>query len=199
MKDTSQEGTYVKYGKRGHQRQDFTWILDIYKYDLSESKDVKAKVGDLKFKIEIPNHKDCSEYKNNVDDFLRKGHQSVQTLNTLGIDTIKETEITAQAFSKADKTSNCPIYLQIEMIGAGAFGKVWLIKNVSTGESYACKKFFQSVLEREAWLKAVKNEIQIMHDYKHVSVAPILIKLELTIWKKHVMPVEGDFGETIRG
>ena len=190
LKDTSQTGTYIKYGKRWYQRQDFTWILNIYKENPSESKDVKVKVGDLKFKIEIPNHKDCSEYKNNVDDFLRKGHRSVLTLNALGIETIKETDIAAQATPKARKISNRPIYLQFGMIGAGAFGKVWLVKNVSTGERYARKKFFQSVLEREAWLKAVKNEIQIMHDYKHVSVAPILIKLELTIWKKHVMPVE---------
>lgn len=29
-----------------------------------------------------------------------------------------------------------------------------------------------------------------MKKYKHVRVAPILAKLELINWKKHVMPVE---------
>lgn len=100
LKDTSQAGTRVSYGGEFYQRQDFTWIIDIHKKHPEISKDVWVKVGDLEFKIEVPNHEDCSEYENNLDDFLRKGRRSVLTLNALGIDTIKETRISHPSLSK---------------------------------------------------------------------------------------------------
>lgn len=201
LNDTSQTGTRVTYGGEVHRRQHFTWILDIYKDDPRKSKDVMIKVGDLKFKIEVPNHDDCeSEYKNNVENFLRKGYDRLPTLNALGIDSIKETAVAAPLFSKAkqfSKTkefSKCPLYVKMGKIGMGAFGEVWMVINVSTGKKYARKKFFRNGLKREIWLKMVKEEIRIMKKYEHVSVASPLAKLELINWKKHVMPVEGKEG-----
>lgn len=192
LKDTSQRGTKVSYGGEGDLRQDFTWILDIYKEHPSKAKYIRVKVDDVKFEIEVPNHEDCSEYKNNVDDFLRKGRDSVLTLNAFGIDTIKDTRIMRPSLFKSEEPSKDPFYLKIQRIGTGAFGEVWMVINVSTGKDYARKTFFRSGLESETWLKVVKNEIEIMHKYKHVSVAPPLTKLELIIWKKHIMPVEGE-------
>lgn len=158
-----------------------------------QSKDIWVKVGDLKFKIEVPNHNDCKDYKNSLDDFLRKGRDSVLTLNALGIDTIMETRITRPSLSKGKEPAKGPIYLKIQRIGIGAFGEVWMVKDVSTGEEFARKTFFRSPgLERETWLKKVKNEIETIHKYKHVSVAPPLTKQELIIWKKHIMPVEAE-------
>lgn len=192
LKDTSHAGTWVSYGGEIYRRQDFTWILDIHKKHHEISKDVWVKIGDLKFKIEVPNHEDCSEYRNNLDDFLRKGRGRVLTLNALGIDTIKETRISRPSSSKAKEPPKGPVYLRIEEIGRGTFGEVCRVINVSTGKVYARKKFLQNGLERKTWLKIVKNEIEIMHKYKHVSVDPPLTKLELIIWKKHIMPVEGE-------
>ncbi len=170
MKDTSQAGTRVSYGGEFYQRQDFTWIIDIHKKHPEISKDVWVKVGDLEFKIEVPNHEDCSEYENNLDDFLRKGRRSVLTLNALGIDTIKETRISHPSLSKAKEPPKGPDYLRIEEIGRGTFGEVWMVINVSTGKEYARKTFLRNGLDRKTWLKIVKNEIEIMHKYKHVSV-----------------------------
>lgn len=49
-----------------------------------------------------------------------------------------------------------------------------MVINVSTGKEYARKTFFRNGLDRKTWLKIVKNEIEIMHKYKHVSVDPPL-------------------------
>lgn len=116
LKDTSQTGTRVSYGGECIWRKDFTWILDLHKKHRNISKDVWVKFGDLKFKIEVPNHKDFSEYWNNLDDFLRKGRGSVLTLNALGIDTIKETRISCPSSFKAQEPPKGPVYLRIEEI-----------------------------------------------------------------------------------
>lgn len=113
-------------------------------------------------------------------------------MNALGIDTIKDTRISRLSFSKDKEPLKGPVYLGINEIGRGTFGKVWRVINVSTGKAYARKTFRRNDLERKKWLKIVKNEIEIMHKYKHVSVDPSLTKLELIIWKKHIMPVEGE-------
>ena len=124
----------VSYGREGvkEPRRDFTWILDLYKDCCDEQKDVVVEVGNLRFMIEFPNHKNCeSEYKKNVDSFLRKGHANVLTLNALGIDTVHDTATENEKSTKSNTLSKDPLYVEIKKIAMGGFGDVRKVKNVS--------------------------------------------------------------------
>lgn len=68
---------------------------------------------------------------------------------------------TSTAQSEAVTPRQGPIYLQQEPIGEGAFGRVYKLVDVSTGEPYAGKAFFRSVWNRE---------VAIMRKVKHVGV-----------------------------
>lgn len=114
LNDTSQYGTTVSYGGEGGQepRKDFTWILDLYKDCCSKQKDVVVEVGNLRFMIEFPNHQNCkSEYEKNVDDFLRKGHANVLTLNVLDINTVQDTATENEKPTKPNTLSKDPLYV----------------------------------------------------------------------------------------
>lgn len=62
--------------------------------------------------IEFPNNENCkSEYEKNVDDFLRKGHANVLTLNVLDINTIQDTATENETPTKPNTLSKDPLYV----------------------------------------------------------------------------------------
>ena len=204
LKDSSTHGTAVSYGdqRQSEQRIDFTWILNIYK---TSRDNPTVKVHDLQFKIEFPDHKNCqSEYNNNVDAFLRTGSADILRLNALGIYTNPKTMIAGRG-DRGDRGGRGgrgdsgggglpfnpdPIYADFHELGSGTFGEVMLVRNVSTGKYYARKTFKKTQEKEEAWLEKIRNEKTIMDDYPHVSIATLLTKLELIIWKENTVPLK---------
>lgn len=179
LTDESSHGTAVTYGGAGDEkpRTDFSWTL--LGYDGHRiSNYVTVHVIGLVFKIEFPNHESCqSTYHDNVASFLAKGLNRRPTLNTLGTNSNHETraatkvETRAAGKVKTGAASMVPFYCDVEELGRGSFGRVVKVVDVITGNEYARKTFYKRSSEKD-WLKRIKNEICIMMNYKHVSMAP---------------------------
>ncbi len=77
---------------------------------------------------------------------------------------------------------------------------------MSTGAIYSRKVFYESQWrkdkerrrqQQEDWLNRVRREIRIMRENPHVSISPLWIGCNLTVWKENIVQVV-DFREDSR-
>ena len=169
LKDVSTCGTAVAYSgqARDDVRNHFVWILDLVK---EEGRwELEVYVRKIRFIVELANHETCvTEYEKAVEEFV----QEESTLSELAL------------YTPTEPASPAPgprfrIYIRERELGRGSFGSVDKVINVSTGDIYARKNFFnprwersetRRARQREEWLAQVHREIRIMKENQHVSI-----------------------------
>jgi serine/threonine protein kinase len=179
LSDSSTWGTAVSYsGQAVHEvRRHFTWILNLQKENGRWDVEVHVPQKDaLAFKIELAQHAASNaNYKNKVKKFIMNRQNSLPELDVLGINSHITTAQPSQPFTPRRH----PIYISERKLGAGSWGEVDLVINVSTGVTYARKRFYQptwrgnknQVRQQKAeWLERIRREIRIMRDNPHVSM-----------------------------
>jgi hypothetical protein len=158
LRDSSTYRTTVSYdGQAGNElRSHFTWII------FADIKTIEVSIprADLSFRIKLGKHKNRDEeFSANVDKvFPPSVRMREGGLATPMLQLTMSSQNRSVASSEAATPRDGPIYLRHERIGKGAFGKVYRLTNVSTGEPYAGKSFEYSGCEREvAIMRAVEH------------------------------------------
>ena len=157
LKDISTRGTRVKYDGQGDiLKTKFQWIV------FPEYKKIIVTTGEsiteMRFEIQVTEHSPCDlKRRALLDSYLRKSH------TTLPFDLmqIQSQETTAQP-SRQDNFRSGHIYIKENLLGMGTFGRVYCVKDVSTGNRYAGKEF-------HTFLHDWKQEIEILEKLSHVS------------------------------
>jgi hypothetical protein len=157
LRDSSKYGSAVSYDGAGNElRSHFTWII----FPDFETIEVSIPRADISFKIKLGTHKNRDEeFFANVDAvFPPSVRMGEGGLATPMLQLTMSSQNTSVASSEAATPRDGPIYLRHERIGKGAFGKVYRLTDVSTGEPCAGKSFDYSDCEREvAVMRAVEH------------------------------------------
>jgi len=173
LKDVSTRGMAVAYSGQAQNeiRDHFTWILDLEKDD--GKWEVEVIIRGIHFKVELASHESCaSEDEEKVEEFLN----NEPALDGLAIYTPTEP-------ATPSLVPRLPIYIRDRELGHGSFGSVHKVIDVSTGEIYARKSFYEPRWERsekrrerqkEEWLSRVHRGIRIMKENQHVSMLLLL-------------------------
>jgi hypothetical protein len=159
VRDTSTNRTAVSYdGQAGNElRSYFTWII----FPGYKTIEVSIPRAGISFEIKLGTHKNRDEeFFANVDAVfppsVRMGEGGLAT-------PLQQLVMSSQNRSVASSGIATPrrgaIFLQHERIGKGAFGRVYRVTDVSTGEDYAGKAIDYSDCERE---------VAIMRQVDHV-------------------------------
>ena len=157
LKDISTRGTRIKYDGQGDfLRTKFQWII------FPEYKKIIIITGEsitkTRFEIQVTEHNPYDlKRRALLDLYLRKS----RTTLPLDLMQIQSPETTAQP-SIEDSSRSGHIYIKEDLLGMGAFGKVYSVKDVSTGNRYAGKEF-------HTFLHDWKQEIKILEKLSHVS------------------------------
>ena len=163
LRDTSTNGTTVSYDAQAKDeiRSYFTWII------FPGFKTIEASIpsAELSFKIQLGSHDSCeAQFFANVDAVLP---QRLRTEDSMLASPIMQLNMrsrdTSVAASGAGTPRHGPIYLLRKQIGKGTFGKVYTVIDVSTGNQYAGKSFFEQDYKLD-------REVAIMKEVKHVSI-----------------------------
>ena len=149
LRDASTNRTAVSYdGQAGNElRRHFTWII----FPDFEKIEVSIPSADISFIIKLGTHKNCDkEYRANMDRVfppsVRIGEGGLATpFQQLNMHS-KDTSVAPSGLATP---RDGPIYLRHERIGKGAFGRVYRVTNVSTGDDYAAKYIDYSDCARE--------------------------------------------------
>lgn len=115
------------------------------------------QIKGLAFKVHVPEHRDEAykkKYEQNVNRFMAKAPSDIEGLGRIRL---RDRSVPSSAVLSCNQDS---IYLDLEELGRGTFGKVCKIVNASTGNEYAGKTFFRNA----GWEK----EIEIMKRLHHV-------------------------------
>ncbi|KAK3079882.1 hypothetical protein LTS18_003688, partial [Coniosporium uncinatum] len=166
LRDFSRGGTAVSYDGQasGQKRSRFTWII----FKEFENIEVQLSGTDFRFKIILANHKQCeSEYLAHVDSFLEKRRtveESGPALPAFDMLDIRSQNTTV-APTALHSPSQGRIYVLLEELGRGEFGRVCKVVDVTAGYIYAGKGFFYPGWERE---------VAAMKRVSHVSLLPRL-------------------------
>jgi serine/threonine protein kinase len=64
-------------------------------------------------------------------------------------------------------------YEEVSVLGHGGMGEITLVRNRSTGDSWAAKKLLPRLLKSEAAIKRFKREARILANLKHENIVPI--------------------------
>jgi hypothetical protein len=184
----STHGTAVGYNgqKKNDVRRKDTWILSHRPGSEKSLGEITIHVGELAYKIEFPNHQAAHpEYIKNLRAFIKKCQDAAPPFEGLGLHSDPPTQEPSQAHTP----SAHPIYLDEEVIGAGAFGEVRRVIKLRDGKYYAAKYFTPPKLKGykksgrkrkqdeineideayEAWLEQIRREFTIMQNNPHVS------------------------------
>lgn len=154
------------------------WILTYKPGVRPPWNDVRVYISGLAFKIDFPNHIAAHhQYVENLRAFVKRCNAALPPLDGLGLDS----NLTTAAPSQPRTPGPRPIYYTERLLGRGQFGEVHKVIKMRDGEAYAAKRFFapanrkkrshDGTSEYENWLGMVRNEISIMRDNRHVSVA----------------------------
>jgi hypothetical protein len=162
VRDSSKHGTGVSYDGQAQNeiRDHFTWII----FPGFKTIEVSIPSADISFKIKLGKHENRDEeFFANVDKVfppsVRMGEGGLATpMQRL----VMSSQNRSVASSEAATPRDGPIYLRHERVGKGAFGKVYRLTNVSTGEPYAGKSFEYFDCERE---------VDIMRAIEHVRTS----------------------------
>lgn len=164
LKDVSTKQTSVSYDDKGakHWRRGFKWILFIRK---TRETHIHLPNG-LCLDIILPSHDSCQhQYQANVKAYLEASSDSSLALGGLNVP--------SQDPTRPRTPIDDPIYLPIATIGAGAYGTVSEVVDVSTGLTYASKTLsesfdFDSSEKKEFERKEFEKEMQLMKNLVHV-------------------------------
>ncbi|KAL8856088.1 MAG: hypothetical protein Q9178_007283 [Gyalolechia marmorata] len=152
LKDTSRFPTSVNYKHEApSSRNHFTWVL-LDDYENIHVTLNCGKPNQLIFKIERPhNRKHClSQYEAYREIYLnRERHSTLPLMGQLGVESQQPTATVTASESPRQHS----IYLKQAKLGAGTFGTVYKVVDVSTGSVYAGKASHDG-----SW----HNEINIM-------------------------------------
>lgn len=165
LKATSQSHTmtvsYNGQGEKQDRKHYFKWIL-------FPGPDIKVTIDkDLEFLIELAKHDSCQdEYQKRVQSFLQRSRdeesRNAFALGLLNFDSQKTTAAPTQPLSPG--ATQDPIYLPLEWLGSGEFGKVYKVIDVSTEDVSAGKYFYPD--KKDKW----KTEVEILKNVSHVSM-----------------------------
>lgn len=178
LTDSSRYGTSVSYTDQGkdENRRNFTWILDQKK--TVGQWDLEVRLRRLAFKVKLAGHRTCEEkYMENVDRFLQDSRTTV-SIDPLGIDSHPTTAQATQPRTPREHIIYISEDISENQLGYGSFGVVDKVINVSTGVTYARKKFLNPRWERDEetrrqqkkkWLEEIRKEVRILGGNRHVS------------------------------
>nr|POF26278.1 calcium/calmodulin-dependent protein kinase type ii delta 1 chain [Quercus suber] len=164
VRDRSTNGTAVTYdGEGGATRSHFTWII-FPGYKTIEISIPSAKIF---FDIRLGKHEEHSEEFNaNIDGVFPLSSRMGE--GQLAVP-VQQLHMRSQSTSVATSGGAIPdcraIYLKHEQIGRGAYGVVYRVSNVSTGEECAARYIDPSDLD-------YVREIAIMKELDHVRSPP---------------------------
>ena len=188
LHEKSRYGTAVGYDGQAKDMvlKDDKWLLSFEPGAQKQWKEVIIYVPDadgLAFKIEFPNHRVGGlEYEENLRAFLEASGTALPSVSVLGLDS----NPTTAALSRQPRTpGKRRILLNDRKIGRGDFGQVHLVTDARDGHFYAAKTFNPPTPTRNGgkkrklnnadwlrWLAGIRNEVAIMEENPHVSVAP---------------------------
>lgn len=170
-RDTSSNGTEVRYDSHGHgMRKNFEWILDDMP-DFAPSRIIIALVPvTLEFLIVpcIPfRDRTSTEYVAAVQNFLQGTNDYVALLSEAALASGSETQVASQVQTPSSKS----IFIKMKKLGSGSFGEVSLVWDVSTGRQYACKRpLFSSSAKIDDW----RREMDMLRSVHHVRYPGVL-------------------------
>ncbi|KAK4985842.1 hypothetical protein LTR50_005696 [Elasticomyces elasticus] len=177
LRDFSRCGTAVSYDGqgKGQKRSCFTWII------LQGFEEIEVQLSGTKFTFQIvlADHKERqSEYLAHVNGFLQKRmtlEDSGSVLPPFGMLDIRSQNTTAASTASRSPTRGC-IYILLQELGRGAFGRVYKAVDVSTGTMYAGKAFCYPgwQAEVEAMKRASHQRIVQFVDFR-AEPAPLLV------------------------
>ncbi|KAK2746812.1 hypothetical protein FQN57_002854 [Myotisia sp. PD_48] len=190
LEDFSKWGTTVSYDNQAKNevRRNFKWILDLRKRG-GNFWNVEIHVpnrGGTFFKFKPGIHSSAAREKKHTEGEGRvsdaQGGLSLTEPPTFDANGNSSQLGDAQVVDLFDPKQN-PIYLSEKVIGAGSYGIVDVVRDVSTGALFARKLFFKpsgncDMLERERkhakWKKKVNQEVRILREHPHKHIVPIL-------------------------
>ena len=158
LKDVSTIGTHVSYdGQGGYCRTNFQWI--IFPDYINIIITVRPSAPTIRsFKIKVAKYDPSNTaHQALLDSYLMKG----QTALPLSLIHVHNKETTMQPTGYKVPTQG-HIYIKDELLKKDGFGKVYRVKDVSSGNQYADKVFDRFPQE---W----KREIKILERLSHVS------------------------------
>jgi hypothetical protein len=179
----------------------FKWILFEWANLITVTIDNPAKVNAgksgpqdrpdyLQFDIRLVGHDDHRyEYQQRVQRFLSEARNSIDTIDQITFDSPDTTAPATQPITPG--TEQNPIFLNVELIAQGKFGKVFRTVNVSTGEVYAAKCLIDPPVVNNAKSKSKvkpkselnwEREIALLKATSHVSM--ILYPAEVVLLKQ---------------
>lgn len=144
-------------------RKAFTWIL-------FPGREILVTVASkLQFSIKLPKHRGCEPaYEAYRAQYLQARRNAVPPLSQLGLDTYAAT-----GEPSAIPTPNARrFYYRVpdSDLGRGAYGRVFLVRDVSNGNFYAAKEFFGNFSWHETkMLSGVSHVRQVMQWYCTVA------------------------------
>lgn len=108
--------------------------------------------------LELATHATCkADYEANRDSFLKAREKALPALDVLGINS----QLSTTAPSQPRTAKQLPIYHTVRFLGCGSFGTIYKVRDVSTGEDYAAKKFHPG--------SDFQREVSIASRNSHVS------------------------------
>lgn len=161
IRDCSSRGTIVTYnGQGGKKRRHFTWIIGGDQFpDKTETIMIEIHKH-LKFQIIVMMPKNARTRRKNIDRMMQDTAASLYEFGGLGIESTVSTAVP----SGAQTPHTDPILIQRQQIGKGAFSRVHLVWDVSTGLQYAAKEF--NDIQKSDW----QREAALLMRCQHVSV-----------------------------
>ncbi|KAA6406991.1 MAG: serine threonine kinase [Lasallia pustulata] len=179
LRDFSRWGTSVSYDgqARNQIRHHFTWIIN-FNDEKVDFKTIEVRIAGrdpLTFEIKLAEHKTCKdEYGLRLNSYLEESRTALPLFNMLRIYSQETTAAPTQPLSPGQH----PIYVKSEEVGQGEFGRVYRVKDVSTGLSFAGKTF----------LSDCQREVEIMRGVSHLSMFIYTVVQQcLTGEKEHIV------------
>lgn len=160
---TPKSNISVQYGdQEPGVRTTFTWIL------FPEcKKGIVIKVAEeLVFGVIMPLHGDfAEEYRKGCYEYVANVESAVASIPVLGV----ESQSLTTDPSRIPTPNTKPFYYRCveEELGRGSFGKVYLVRDVTTGKKYAGKEFHCDQVDQ--------NEGHILAQQNHVSKIDYLV------------------------
>lgn len=174
LKDVSENGTTVSFGDWGkdEKRSHFTWILEFSKTYKNNVRAIVQLPERFYFEFKLGKYSSCeAAYQENVESYMKRRADTIMDLG----DSDVERDIPIQSLAATQE----PAYLTGGWLGSGGYGRVVLVRDVSTGLQYAAKELYEVCMndpeeekvEQAVRIASFKKEITIMKTTSHVRAA----------------------------